>query len=289
MASKGWENSLKIYVAPLPADTTRQELIDYFSQFGMITEIHMKKKYSHQSSRILSDSTCMIKAGCLDVANRILGCHHFFKRRVIQCSRFKEGHELERSNQESNRSRVVVKNVPQHTSKEYLREIIAQFGTIVYFFFLNEDNPDINTNKKKCKTAQVHFKEVDAAQRLLQKKSLRLCSKVKIKFKPYDPKQKRQRNSLMSHSITSRTPPSVSRDARPKNPEQSLPRRCSTTSMENFQLVNHFLKPSSQEYYKRLLPVETLKSLNIDGTENLRFNISVRPFAVASFYATDLN
>lgn len=136
-----------IFVGSIPASATRQELFEYFSQFGSIIRVEVSSKKQRRRSTQRNPGYCQIVVGDWDTAAKILRHeNHHFQGRKISCQPFRKSGSLKRSNLLNNRRRIIIKNLPVSYTEFKLIEYFKSHGEIDIGFILGakglRDNED---------------------------------------------------------------------------------------------------------------------------------------------------
>lgn len=160
----------KVYIGSIPGDATKKEILNFFSQFGYVVDVHMFYK-SHElvGNRRLNKGYCHLLVGDKAFAEQLISSEHYFKGRTIFCNRFLTGSNLKRNNELHDSTRVIIKYLPEYVSEGELKEFMSQFGSVKAAFFMPQHPGEQAFEKHKYKTASVQFHSEAPAQILLKK------------------------------------------------------------------------------------------------------------------------
>lgn len=130
-------NTVKIFVGCLPADTVEEELYDYFSQFCSITSFKIK----FRSNKVCAGYGHFL---CPDSNHSALEnffrTPHYYQERSLEVRKYLTGDALEEYQEEFNKRRVYIRNLPPGVTDRTLGEIFQKFGQVERAYMAN--NPD---------------------------------------------------------------------------------------------------------------------------------------------------
>lgn len=118
----------KLYISCLPSTIQDSTVIDYFSQFGTVTFIDVKRDETDQNR---CTGFCQMTCSSLEMSKTILGMRHKIQGKTLKITPFYEGDELVRYRELINTCRIYVKNLPLETTDEELKLLFLAFGNII--------------------------------------------------------------------------------------------------------------------------------------------------------------
>lgn len=116
----------KCHIGCLPASCTSEELLSYFSQYGVIRQVKVLRK----SRRLCSGNAVLL---CADEATmqRIVNIKTFnFGGRTIFCEPVLTGAELEEKNRALGQRRVFLSNLPPQMEDVDIGRLLSVFGPV---------------------------------------------------------------------------------------------------------------------------------------------------------------
>ena len=298
---------VKVFVGSIPAYATQSALRSYFQRFGKVLQVHLgfrSKGVNHES---LNPGHGYILVEDSPTAERIIREeNHFFEGRKLACQPFRRGNQLKQDIEIGNRRRVIIKNVHWNMDENEFKNIISEHGEVEYCFFFNKNENIVKgeTSKpqKTPRTASIQFVEVEAAERLIEKKSIMIYG-VKSKIERYKHKNKQSTLNLTTNSDslnegrTSHVQKArasgtsvISLPGRNEDPVSRLPAFQSAIrqppllkSIDRF----HSMKPTRRIYYKPS-PINEL-SAKTQLSSCIRFNVCVKPIITTSTIVIDVD
>ena len=184
----------KIHVGPVPRTTTVDKLLSHFRRFG--PDVHVLSGRNHRGQAApgsqLEKGFCTLVARSWKTAQSILD-HPVqdFEGRRITCDPFIEGsRERQAHNQESNKRRIVVKNIPVDVNEEKLKEFFSAFGEVRYSYFLKPSaSSSASLPVQRAQTASVQFAREAPAARLVAAKQVELQGCL-VSLERFDPQHR---------------------------------------------------------------------------------------------------
>lgn len=195
-------SDLKVYVAGIPKNITKEELYNYFCYFGPIGNITLfaSKDPNHQSCKVGPKKPlkgyCVVSVLDWNTFSAILAYRrHSLFGRSIYCTRYQEGNKLMRQNRLNNQKRVIFKNVPVSFDIESLRLLIERHVgkvEVLYEFKDSIDASHITTEDTYANTKafSIMFVEKSQAEALIRATSAAIEGTIFSveKFKPVNKK-----------------------------------------------------------------------------------------------------
>ncbi|KAL7064905.1 hypothetical protein AAHC03_05785 [Spirometra sp. Aus1] len=127
-------STVKIYVGDLPEKTTKDDLLEYFKQFGTVEDPFVAKDFKTGKSLNYGFVTFSDPQSVDKVLN---AATHFLKGSRIYVRRFKEPSQREASTAPTSQElptfstvKIYVGDLPEKTTKDDLLEYFKQFGTV---------------------------------------------------------------------------------------------------------------------------------------------------------------
>jgi RNA recognition motif-containing protein len=187
--------SLKIFVGSIPTNITKQRVLDYFAQYGELTNFSIVVKPQKGKDHKCGILNCQNE----QTLNSILKQPHSLDGNILDCHRYLRGKRLRDYLSTLNRRNVYVTNMPYNTSNKSLSNFFENFGAIQNVRFL------YSKKRYKEKYAIITFEEEEVAQELLRMKKVRFRGgwiklkiykdkKMKIKNIPKKPQQNKTQN-----------------------------------------------------------------------------------------------
>lgn len=157
--------SYKIFVGGLDADTTEEDLTEYFSRFGRVVERLIKVDLKTKRSR----GFAFIGFKTPEAVDRVLEIdHHRLKGKKIDCKRAmtkEDAYSLNKNLKESCR-KVYISNIPRELSKDDLKAFFREFGKMVDF--------NLIFKKKETGFLYIIFESEEVAVSLIERKSVEI-------------------------------------------------------------------------------------------------------------------
>ena len=120
---------LKIYVGCLPGDATEAKVKQIFEEYGPIADVTLVTK---KTDKCVGSGYVT----CCDEATRdaILATEVFYGSRKLETSLYLDQNELQAFHEDINVRKLLIKNLPQSTTNEELREKFSIFGEVINAF-----------------------------------------------------------------------------------------------------------------------------------------------------------
>lgn len=117
----------KIYISCLPSLITDSAVYNYFSQFGAVTFIDVKRDDTEEKR---CTGFCQLSCSSIEMKDRIMSQTHTLQGKILKITPFYEGDQLARYRELIKTHRIYVKNLPISTSDQELRGIFLPYGRV---------------------------------------------------------------------------------------------------------------------------------------------------------------
>ena len=301
---RGFQNEKKLFVAGVSNKISKDQVREYFSQFGPVVRVEMgAPNRSNRSRAVQGRGHCIVVLQSEAAAEKILHQpQHVLDGRVLTCKPYLIGGELKSHNEMLNSRRVILKQVPKDIDPSLLKSTLEKIaGQIETFYVLRSDSDSGNSSQdRRHLTCSVVFKTRQAADRILEigyipgpsgrpiyaRRYLHLTTSVnkkdsvsfgrnllKIERKISIPSKEMMSSQIHSNSILDRSRTQRKRDRSEHVSQDSLQStmKCSGCPHSLF----HSRKPTCRRYFNyRRLQENQYCQTNFGLSE--RFNIGVR-------------
>jgi RNA-binding protein Musashi len=127
------ENPTRIFVGRIPADTSIEELKDYFGRFGNVVDVHLPSPKSQAKRSEAKGSYAFITfSTSKEVFKTIAACPHTFKDQRVEVIEAKP--KGVRGSAEAppvpSESRIFVGRIPQSVNDDQIRQHFGQYGKV---------------------------------------------------------------------------------------------------------------------------------------------------------------
>lgn len=174
----------KFFLASLPSNMTKEEIRRYFSQFGELKEIFIKKK----SNRSYGQGHGVITFESLNGQKQdLIRSNHMICGRQITCEEYVGGSELEKRKAELDRIRVFISNIPKSMTDAELKETLMRFGRVSKAYRISKFGKPF-----KCRFGYAFFEDQESARKCLDIGYL-VVKGVRMIFQPYTKNLKQKR------------------------------------------------------------------------------------------------
>lgn len=175
-------SAYQVFVGGLPSNTTENDLLQYFKQFGAINSC---KPQMWKSSKKKCRGFALLNCNNRLTYQKIIRSKHTFKNRLIECKKaFSSKKELREYEEDLIGRKVFVGGLPLNLRSEQLQKFFQKFAEVEIAYVVT---------KHKCKKSKgfgyVCFRTVEECHRILKIKKFDLNGK-KITCSPYEHKCK---------------------------------------------------------------------------------------------------
>lgn len=120
---------LKIYVGCLPGDATEAKVKEIFEAHGRVSEVTLVTK---KTDKCVGSGYVT----CRDEASRdtILATEVYYGSRKLETSLYLDQSELQAFHEDINVRKLLIKNLPQNTTNDELKEKFSMFGEVINAF-----------------------------------------------------------------------------------------------------------------------------------------------------------
>lgn len=173
----------RIFVGRVPISTLEQELKTYFSEYGSITDVIIKR---HPKSGI-SKGYAFIDCGDKETYDRILSKKHTLGKVSLNCN---AAFEAVKTNHLGNndKRKVYLKGITKQVTDRSLKTHFTKFGKLIKIYAIR-DAADLETKNFgfiECQSPQTAVK--------ILKKETHVVSGVEIQALPFESQKKSQKN-----------------------------------------------------------------------------------------------
>lgn len=117
----------KIYISCLPSQIEDEAVFNYFSQFGAVAYIDVKRDDTEDQR---CTGFCQVTCSTVEMKDRIMSESHTLQGKILKITPYYEGDQLARYRELIKTHRIYVKNLPIDTSDQELRSIFLPYGRI---------------------------------------------------------------------------------------------------------------------------------------------------------------
>ena len=129
--------SSSVFVGGVKACFTQLEIRKYFSQFGSVVSVKMKKSRKKKS---INRGFCIVKFENPKSAKRVISIkHHMICQRKVTCREFLKGNELKKSKRHKNDRKIYINNLPKETTNGDIEALFSQFGAVESAYTLSDE------------------------------------------------------------------------------------------------------------------------------------------------------
>ena len=164
-----------IFIGCLHGKTNEQLVEAYFSQFGPIYNIRLRKKGQGGSAGFGTFSV-----SSYEQFRRIIDQDHFLLGRKIICREYLLGNQKEAFLKDLNQRRVFIRNVPPEFSDLDIRAIFSRFGNVNKAYAIRDEFGNSRGFGYVC------FEHVREANQVIQQRMLKVLGRHLIECLPYD-------------------------------------------------------------------------------------------------------
>ena len=226
----------RLHVGGIPAQTSRDSLWKYFSQFGTVLDVQTfeKPRNGRKKTRQKLKGFCLVTVNSQETLSRILSCkQHTFEQRQLICTEHLSGQSLQDMNRDHNLRRAVIKGVPPSMDTAAVRALLDSLGIQVELLF--PFNPDshkrlpINSHAQiamKPRSFSVMLSTPAEADKLVAHQGILTAQGIQLRAEYY--RQLRRQALLSSSSVL--TPSSHSPEACPSQPIEQTSEGVPTSS-----------------------------------------------------------
>jgi heterogeneous nuclear ribonucleoprotein A1/A3 len=131
-----------IFVGGVKACFTHQEISDYFSQFGKVSSIKMKK---NRKQKEMNRGFCLVKFLLISSAQKaIQNKNHLIEGRLVTCRAYLKGENLKVCQVEKNSKKLYLNQLPLATQNIDIIKAFSKFGQIESGYTLKEENSNLS-------------------------------------------------------------------------------------------------------------------------------------------------
>lgn len=124
-----------IFVGGLKASFTEEVIKAYFTKFGEVESIEMKKR-----KKGINKGFCIVKFSNGKIAERVLKRkEHFIEKRLVTCREYLNGGELKKSKQEKNNRKIYISGLSPDITNEDIMDFFKKFGEVEAGYSLKND------------------------------------------------------------------------------------------------------------------------------------------------------
>lgn len=183
-----------VYVGGIPWGTPEAAVVAFFSEYGP-GDISIKTFRNQRRARpsAVHNGGKMKSFYILEVANKhtlasILSCpQHVFGDRRILCYEHKTGKDLKLDNEDKNKRRAIIRNVPIEVTDIQLKSLLEQHGGPLEVFFRLGTEPFNNVLTKHRRSYSVMFRKHEDATSMFEQKYLILPDGESVSVDPFIP------------------------------------------------------------------------------------------------------
>jgi RNA recognition motif. (a.k.a. RRM, RBD, or RNP domain) len=125
-----------VFVGGVKACFNQQEIGDYFSQYGEITSIKMKKS---RKSKTINRGFCLIKFTKAICANRVIEIKtHNIMGRLVTCREYLKGDELKVGKMDKHSKTIYISGLHPDTVNLDIIKTFSVFGEVESGYTLNQ-------------------------------------------------------------------------------------------------------------------------------------------------------
>ena len=125
-----------VFVGGVKASFTQEEIESYFSEFGEIESIKMKKNKRKDSN---NRGFCIVKFVHVKSAKRAISLkNHVICNRKVTCREFLTGELLRKSKAIKNCRKLYISNLPESTVNEDVEKLFRRFGELEFAYTLSD-------------------------------------------------------------------------------------------------------------------------------------------------------
>ena len=127
-----------VFVGGVKACFTQQDIGDYFSQFGEIASIKMKKS---RKKKTINRGFCLIKFSKVRSARRVIEIkNHSILGRLVTCREYLKGEQLKQGKRNKNDKKIYISGLPKQTSNFDIITAFSIFGEVESGYTLKEQS-----------------------------------------------------------------------------------------------------------------------------------------------------
>lgn len=182
------ESSSKIFVRGIPVKIKREEIIEFFSQFGKIR--HCKLKKNSKTGR--SVGYAYITYESMEDAAKLLNKQVEFSGRLCECKPVIPKEELQEKLQDERKRRLLVWNLNQLTSNQALQEAFQKVTKVEYAYVVKD--ADCPTSKGY---GYVFMQDEESMQLLLLNNPKVTIDGRLVKYSNEDPLPPKKKSNLL--------------------------------------------------------------------------------------------
>lgn len=130
----------RLYVGGLPVRTSREELYEFFSQFGKV--LHCKAKKNAKTGRLLGH--VFVTFEDKEVVAKLIHTRIFFKDRLCECKPLLKDELLKESREKDRRKKLLVYHIEQDITNEDFNKAFQGFQGFSHGFILKDPHSNIN-------------------------------------------------------------------------------------------------------------------------------------------------
>lgn len=261
-----WKDRCKFFVGSLPAVTNSHDVLLYFSNFGHIDHVEMKRVVKEgRPDLFLNPGYCSVFASSPETVRRILAFnnHTCFGRKIV-CKPYVSGQKRRVMNDQNNCKRVILKNVPKFMPEYLIKQEIERYGEVdVVFDLVNRfESREFSDELNMAKSVSVQCREIGLADWLTSLKTITLMSKYRIRVHRYKHslKKKVDESQVNDHFML------AGDEIKPGHPNLIGD---NTFGVESTRFTDLFMhKPTDRRYHE-----VQCNSDDKYSTKNLRFNL----------------
>jgi len=135
--------SRSIFVGGVKGNTQKNEVFEYFSQFGLVEHIEMKSKFLPEGW--VNTGFCVVtfehEASALDVLNYE---PHYIGDRLVACRNFLKGKALKQNKHIKDERKLFVCHLPPETKDSELEAFFSEFGPVESAYTIKEEECKIS-------------------------------------------------------------------------------------------------------------------------------------------------
>lgn len=282
----------KVHVGSLPANVTKEKLMEFFKTFGEILKIELPLTKKFADNTRLNRGYCVVTFATTHSADSLLGRPSVcLEGRALLCSPFKRADSLKKKNKDNNKRRIIIKGIPLEWQIEALLPMFEKFGkvTTAYFFdssIIPKEDPKDSLGST-LKIASVQFEKQESAINIVNYSPILFLDTFLyvewFEYRRFQSQKKKctqsptteikesiQLNTLQSYNWAK----SSSKGHLARLNQQTRPSRFMFPTQSLMKAREDNCKPTSAEYHSHFNNLKKQATQRLTKYSNIRLNIN---------------
>jgi len=125
------EGEATIFVGGIKGNQTEEVVLRYFSEFGPVKSVQMKKKLHLERGRQINCGFCTVIFEDRQDAQKVLNkSPHYIEERLVSCRPFLQGQELTQSKTHKDSNKLYVCNLSRDTKNIDMLKVFSKYGAL---------------------------------------------------------------------------------------------------------------------------------------------------------------